>query len=682
MIAKDIWKEKLIKRHKKLYAYKTVKENPSTWVEKNIILPNEVSRFSGKFSYNLSPYAKEIIDNLHPSNPTRIVSVMKGAQTGITQGVIVPGMAWITAEHPDNFLFTASDKEIAKLTIDTRFDNIMSASGLKHFIRPNVIRSRNQRTGDTSYSKEFAGGSAIIEGTNNAGKFRFFSVKTVFMDDFDNAPRADKTEGSIRKLVEARQTSYGNIAKTFYVSTPTITQTSNIYEMFLAGDQRKWHWSCPKCKEYIPTDFQIKKEDGTYAGIVWELDEKGKLIKDTVKFKCPCCGHLISSNEKYELNLKGKWIPTAEPENEYSRSYYMNSLIIPPGFIDWVTIVQEWLKANPKEGRADVELLKSFNNTRLGLPFEEKGKTPQIMKIMENTRSYKIGIVPDETCKQDGNGDILLITLAADLGGIMEPEEDVRIDWEIIAHSSTGATYSIDHGSIGTFKRTRAKTTQDKATDGSRERFTYAHGMKNSAWPLLEEIIKKDYPSESGDTYNIKLSVVDTGHFTKLAYEFIRVAHTPQNWVFGVKGLEELTHRSVNKDSSIVKKSPNVPNLYLLDAHQLKDTVSDNMDLRESEDKMQQGGFMNFPEPSSGKYTLRGYFKHYEAEARKEVVKDGITVGFKWEKKNTSVENHFFDVCVYNNAARYIFIDLLKRTDPTKLKYLDWASYATYVDNN
>lgn len=682
MDLKKIWLDGLRRINPKLYHYKTVKEMPSVWVEKNIILDSEVSRFSGKFSYDLSPYAREIIDNLHPSSPYKIIATMKGAQSGITQGVIVPGMAWIISEHPDNFLFTASDKEIAKLTIDTRFDNVMASSGLKHLIRSNIIRNKGQRSGDTSFSKEFAGGSAIIEGTNNAGKFRFFSVKTVFMDDFDNAPRADKKEGSVRKLVEGRQTSYGNLAKTFYVSTPTVTQTSNIYEMYLQGDQRKWHWECPKCLEYIPSDWIIREDpkddkSAIIGGIVWELDEKNKLIEDSVFFKCPKCSHKISNTEKHELNNNGLWIATAQPKDKYYRSYYMNSLIIPPGFISWVELVKEWLEACPPRQKPIVDLLKVFNNVRLGLPFEEMGESPKIMQLMENTRQYPVGVVPDETCEKDGNGDIILITLSADLGGVMNHEvEDARIDWEILAHSSTGATYSIDHGSCGTFKRTRTKTKEEESEDFKRTRYTYMHGMKFSVWPLLKEVIQRELPSQSGETYGIKLSLIDTGHFTKQAYQFVSDTHTPENWVYGIKGVPEQNYRRNTRDIPAVKKSPNIANLYLLDVEQLKDELSSNMKLRVSDDGTQESGFMNFPVPQheKNKYTLKDFFKHFKSEVRKEKVENGQVVGFKWEKKNSSVENHFWDVRVYNNAARYVFIDLIKRTNPTKLKDLTWGT--------
>ena len=676
----ELWLSGLKKVHESLYNYKTIKSMPSEWVEKNIILSPDVSRFSGRFSYDLSPYAREIIDHLHPSNPSRQITIMKGAQSGITQGVIVPGMIWIISEHPDNFLFTASDKEIAKKTITTRFDPVMQSSGLKHLIRPNTIRAKGQRSGDTDFSKEFAGGNAIIEGTNNAGKFRFFSVKTVMMDDFDNAPENDKKEGSIRELIKGRQTSYGNLAKTIYCSTPTIEQTSNVYKTFLMGDQRKWHWPCPGCGSFIPSDWKIEQEDGTLAGIVWNLDDNKELIEESVKFKCPECGYLISNQEKHEINEQGVWIPTAKPQDGYTVSYYMNSLIIPPGFITWVDLVHEFLKANPPGERAKIALLKVFLNVRLGLPFEEKGEAPRIMQLMNNVREYENGIVPDEFCEDDGNGEIILITLAADLGGVMKDDiEDARIDWEIVAHTSNNVTYSIDHGSVGTFKRIRKKSKKEKSDDSKRKKYTYRHGMENSVWPMLEQIIKRDLTSQSGATYNVKLSLVDTGHFTKYAYQFIKKAHTGRNWVFGVKGIPEKNYRTVVKDVAKIKKSSNIANLYLIDVEQIKDELAGNIDLKTGDDSSQPSGFMNFPMPKGKKYQLKTFFKHYESEARKEIVEHGEVVGFKWDKKNSDVENHFWDVRVYNLAATSIFIDLIKRTNQRLYKDLSWVTYVEYL---
>lgn len=678
----QMWEDSYFEMHPSLFQYKSKKSIPSKWVEETIVLSRDVSRFPGRYKYDLSPYAREIIDRLHPSDPSRVISIMKGAQSGITQGVIVPGMAWIISENPDSFLFTASDKDIAKKTIDTRFDPIMKSSGLSELIRPNVVRSRNQRTGDTSFSKEFAGGQAVIEGTKNAGKFRFFSVKTVFMDDFDNAPKTDKAEGSIRKLVQGRQTSYGNLAKTIYCSTPTTTQESNIYEVFLLGDQRKWHWPCPHCGDYIPTDWQIKLPDNQYAGIVWKLDENNKLIKDSIGFKCPSCLGIIKETQKYDLNLKGMWIATVEPKNKYNVSYSFNSIVIPPGFVSWETLVDEWLEAVPPKGKVNVPLLQTFNNIHLGLPFEESGETPKVLQIMKNTRDYSCGIIPDNTSEKDGNGGIALITLAADLGGIMEEDnlEDVRIDWEIVAHSSSGATYSIDQGKIGTFKRGRTKTKEEIDNDSERKKWTYMHGMNNSVWPVLREIINKDYLSESGEIYNIKLSLIDTGHFTSYAYQFID--SVDNSWVYGIKGISDPNFRKINTDTSVISPSKQKSNLYLGKVNVLKDELASYMKLKMSDNGYQPPGFMNFPQPSEGKYIYRTFFKHFESEVRREVKGDNdISLGFRWDKKNSSVENHFWDVRIYNLAAKYIFLDLIKKTDPSKYRNLDWVSFVELIYN-
>ena len=282
--------------------------------------------------------------------------------------------------------------------------------------------------------------------------------------------------------------------------------------------------------------------------------------------------------------------------------------------------------------------------------------------------------------EEDGNGEIALITLAADLGGVMEEgNEDVRIDWEIIAHAANGATYSINQGSIGTFKRTRAKTKEDVANEDTREKLTYMHGMKNSAWPYLEKIIKDDLIGQSGEEYNIKVSLIDTGHFTSHAYKFVNSFANTGRIVLGVKGVDEKVFRSNRKDVAAVKKSTNIPNQYNLDVEQLKDELASNMKLRIADDGGQESGFMNFPQQEKDKYQLRTFFKHYESEERKEIKENGEVVGFKWEKRNTSIENHFWDVRVYNNAARYIFIDYLKRVGGSKAKNLTWASFVEFL---
>jgi phage terminase large subunit GpA-like protein len=673
----QIWLENYERIHQKMYDIKLVKEKPSDWIEKNIYLPDGVSRYKGPFSYDISPYAKEIVNRLDSGDPSRVVSIMKCAQIGLTQGLIIPGMAYVISEDAYPMLFMAGDKELAKTSIRERFDPIMQSSGISNLIRPSVIRKRNQKTGDTDHSKEYAGGRLTIEGTNNVDKMRQISVKIIFADDWEAAPRSDKKEGSLRKLMEGRQTSYGNMAKTFFVSTPTIKQTSNIEPVYLLGDQRKWHWSCPHCEKLINLQWRIELEDGTYAGIVYELDDKQSLINSSVKYKCQHCKGLISESQKYDLNLKGVWIATAKPMIENYYSYHLNALVIPPGFVTWVDLVKEWLEACPPNGFVNKSMLQTFLNIRMGETWEESGETPKVLELMQNTREYEPGIIPDVTCDEDQNGKIILLTLACDLNGIMNRElEDVRLDWELVGHASNGQTYSIDHGSIGTFRRSRELSSYERDKDGDRDKWTYAHGQKFSVWPLFEELMRKEWKTESGSTMTVGLTVIDTGYFTKLARQFI--SSFDDVMIVGIKGKAEADYRKVSKDTLYISRSRESKDLYLLEVNQIKDILAENMKLRCGMDGSQPEGFMNYPQPKDGKYTMKGYFIHYEGEKRTEVLKNDEVIGFNWEKKNSQSLNHFWDVRIYNIAAREIYLDFVKQADG-RFKSLSWSDFVSLV---
>jgi len=664
--------------HEKIFRFKTIKDKPSTWAENNIYLTSDMSRYQGPFKYDVSPYSREIIDCLSPDSPVQMASVMKCAQSGFTMGVIMPALCYIISEAPNNVLFMAGDKELAKNSVRTRLDPMIQNAGMAHLLRPNVIRKKNQRTGNTDFSKEFAGGQLIVEGTQNADKMRQFSVKYIFADDWEAAPTKDKDEGSIRKLVEGRATSFGNMAKIFYISTPAVKQTSNIEPVYELGDQRKWHWKCPHCEKFIPVEWRVEVGKNKFAGIKYEILEDGKLDESSVHYQCQQCGGKIHDRDKHQLNLAGKWIPTAVPARPYFRSYYMNALIIPPGFTSWIDLVYEWIEANPQNAPKDLDKLKTFMNIRLGQTWVETGESPRVTELMKNTRSYLPATVPDITCEEDGNGDIVLLTLACDLNGIMESgQEDVRLDWEVVAHSSTGVTYSVDQGSIGTFKRDRDKTRKEKEQDLDRERWTANHNMPNSIWPELRFLLEKEWYCENGNTRNITISGVDTGFCTNLCNDFID--RNDDLLVVGIKGEAEKDFRTTQKDTPRVRQSRKESFLYILQSNELKDEMAAFMKLQKGNDEHMPPGFMNFPQPTDGKYTMAGYFSQFESEHRIEDTKRGKIVGFKWEKRNSQVQNHFWDVKIYNHALTYIMMDMYKKNDKNIKNNLSWSEFVEII---
>lgn len=664
----------------KAFAFNPIKLEPSDWVEKTIYLTSAESDYSGFFSYDISPYSKEIINNLSPFSDVEMMGIMKCAQSGFTVGVVVNIIAYIISQNQCQVIFVSGSDQLVRDTVRDRLDPVIQNSGnLSDLIGPSSIKKANHRTGDTDIKKEFAGG-ALTCLTYKPSKLRQYSAKIILADEFDDAPRNNILEGNIRMLLQGRTVSFGNSKKLCYISTPTTKGVSNIEEVYNMGDKRKWNWECPHCKTKIPVLWKAEKSDGTFGGMKWKLDNDFKLIEDSVHYECQNCSGKIEYKDKSKLNLTGEWIPTAVPLRPQYRSYSFNAICIPSGFDDWITLVTEWMLAcPPNNGPIDIGLLKVFTNTRLGELWEERGKSPRSTDLMKNVNNYQIGTIPDKTCKEAGNGKIALISLACDLGGVMDKDnnnEDVRLDWEIVVHTTNGQMYSINHGSIGTFKRTQNKTKQDILNDSKREKFTYEHNVKNSVWPILKEIVYSTLQGEDETYYDIDITVIDTGHFTKYAENFIESINDRR--VLGVKGQGEENYRKMDKNGAMIKHSlANKGLLYHIDVNMVKDIVSNNMALKQGTDGSQPDGFMNFPQPSNGKYGLTNYFSHYEAEHRVPEIKNGVEVGYIWKKKRE--DNHFFDVAVYNYAAREIFIADTKLYDK-KYKDITWSEYCYRIN--
>lgn len=671
----------LLKLQESIFSFNTEIPKPCDWVEDNLFLTSAESKFAGRFSYDRSPYTKEPLENMRPNSGVMVTAIMKCSQSGYTQGVIIPCLLYHISESPTNLLFLSGSDTLVRETIRGRFDPVVDNSGLRYLIKSNSNKKSNQKTGDTDTKKEFTGGS-LLNKTYKASNFRQYSVEVVCADEYDDAFRSDKLEGSIRSLIFGRTKSYADTRRLAFVSSPTTEGISNIEEVWEMGDKRQWNWCCPHCKDYIPILWRIENEDGSFSGIKWELDVAGNLIDSSVHYECQSCKGKIEYKQKYNLNLTGQWIPTAKPKEPNYRSYSSNALCNPPGFESWADLVKQFLEACPPGKPVNTDLLKTFVNTQLGQLWKEQGKKIEITGLMKNIKEYKVGAIPDITCVDDGNGKIALISLACDLGGIMDIEnrnEDVRLDWEILVHTSNGQTYSVNQGSIGTFKRNQDLTKKDVAENHTRTKWTYREGMPNNVWEVLDDIIRTPLQGESGMYYDIDITVIDTGGFEpdNYAMNFIRKI---DRRVIGVKGLRSEQVRSDDKNNTFIQHSREDKGLlYVLDVNRIKDMLSGNISLKRGVDGYEPVGFMNFPMAENGKYSFRNYFEHYSAEHRVPDIKNGINVGYVWKKKREN--NHFFDVAVYGLAAKYIYIATLKLEHPEYPRDLSWDDYCYSINH-
>jgi phage terminase large subunit GpA-like protein len=649
-------------------------EKPSEWAEKNRVLTSEVTSFPGKVSYDRFPYWREPVDCLSPDNPMRLLTIMGGAQIGKSTNFIETGIGYIIKNCPGNIILTASDKDLAEGQMAKKFDQMIQHSGLRYLIRPNTIKKKNLKTGDRDDMKEFPGGSLMAQSIKAVDKIKQNSFRYGFFDDFESAVRSQKQAGDIIDLVIMRFNSFKDKMKICFISTPEIEQGSYIKKAFTFGDQRYYFMPCPCCGVLIRFIWYEKKNnDFGRCGVYFEKDESNHLIEPSVGYVCQECGKLFKETHKKQMLHDGKWIATARPSRADWYSYHVSAIYSPPGFFDWVHHARNWLEIFPGDGIVKTRSLQVFFNLVLGLPYEERGKTPKITQLAKNTRGYKIGEVPCELSEKDGNGKIILLTCACDLNGF---EDDARLDYEIVAHSESGTTYSIDAGSIGTFQRGKSRE--------ERETYTYQNNEPNNVWDIfLKDILQIKYISDNKkESFPIHGLAVDTGNFTLFAYTFIEQHQGLSNplLIMGIKG-EEGKVKKINSDSSQFRKSKENEYLYILEVDQIKDELASKMELKwyEGNGLKQPRGFMNFPQSENGKYEVRSFFTQFESEHKiPELSSDGSEIGHKWVKKNSTVSNHFWDTRVYNMAIRDIFVETILKEAKVKY-YLGWTTYCEFI---
>lgn len=650
------------------------KELPSEWAEKYRVLTSDVTAFPGKVSFDRFPYWREPVNCLSPDHPMRIMSIMGGAQIGKSTNFIETGIGYIIKNYPGNIILTSADKELSKGQMSKKIDQMIEHSGLRHLIRPNTIKKKNLKTGDRDDMKEFPGGSLMAQSIKAVDKIRQNSFRYGFFDDFEAAVRAEKQAGDIIDLVMMRFNSFKDKMKVCFISTPEIKQTSLIEYAFEQGDQRYYFMPCPICGTYIKFIWYEKIEDTKeHVGVHFEKDDHGQLIPSSVGYICQECKGFFKESYKKEMLAHGIWKPTAKPSRPDWLSYHISGLYSPPGFFDWEHHARQWLKIFPGNGVVKRNSLQVFLNLVLGQTYEETGKAPKISQLAQNTRPYKIGEVPCNISEQDGNGQIVMLTCTCDLNGFVE--DDVRLDYEVVAHSETGCTYSIDAGSIGTFQR--------GLKDEHREKWTARNNEPvNNVWnTFLKDVLQKQYKGDNGRSFTIFIAGIDTGAHTKYAYVFIDQVQYQQVplMTVGIKG-DTLKVRKIGADTEIYHKSKERENLYILEVNQLKDLIADRVELvwTEGSKLMQPVGFMNFPEPSDGKYTYRNYFQHFEAEHKvAKLNADGSEVGYVWQKKHSSVANHFWDCAVYTPAVRDIFVEMFLKAG--KYKDITWGRFCEVI---
>lgn len=409
----------------------------SEWAEQNRILTKKVTSKPGPFRYDNVPYSREIADRFSKNDPTREIAVMKSAQAAITGGVFESAIGCSIDNDPGPIMYVTGDLKLLKEFKDIRINNLIDNSGLRKKIVAETANKNSRKQGDTAEKIDFIGGFIRFVGANNATALRMFSIEKLFLDELDSYPKELKPDGNPIDLAVSRTIFYAKSRKIGYVSTPTLAHSSNIFEYYKKGDQRKYQVPCPFCgcfqefEFYSPNNGEYPDNKGVIKegvlfkpyGLVFDKDECHSGDFKSVNYKCKHCGELIPEYRKDEMMIKGFWSPTAKSKKPNFVSYHINALMSPA--YSWKDIVADFLDCGK-----DPTKLRVFYNNVLGLPFEDMTSGVNAISITKlRDGKYENDEMPEEA---------LFLTAACDV-------QDDRLEVEIKAWGDRFRNWGINH---------------------------------------------------------------------------------------------------------------------------------------------------------------------------------------------------------------------------------------------
>jgi phage terminase large subunit GpA-like protein len=333
-------------------------------------------------------------------------------------------------------------------------------------------------------------------------------------------------EGDPFDLATKRTTSFGSFSMTLCESSPSreITDhryvpktpheappTTGILALYNRGDRRRWYVPCVRCGEHLEMRFEL---------LQWDPNPSILDAADSVRLVCPVCdGHNLPQ-ERYEMNLKGLWVPdgcqivdglvAGTPRRTKYISYWLEGCSA--AFTNWPKLVAAYLTAEEEFERSlSEEPLTKFYNTDLGRPYKPKAMDSQRTPEDLMNRAEEIGKRED--------GKIEIISDVAFLVATVDVQKNMFIVqvWGICP----GDPYDI-------VLVERFDIRKSKRKDADDDILWVKPGTYEEDWELIEEqVIRRTYPLAEDDTRRMAVKLVgcDSGGkagVTTKAYDFWR----------------------------------------------------------------------------------------------------------------------------------------------------------------
>jgi phage terminase large subunit GpA-like protein len=570
----------------------------SEWADKYRVLSPESSAEAGQWVTAKAPYEREIMDAI--SDPwTPRVCIQKAAQLGITDSAILNPVGYYMDQDPCPILVVQPTIEIAEVFSTDRLSPMLRDSPR---LTGKVADPRARYSGNTIHRKAFRGGFVAMAGANSSASLSGRPIRVVLLDDVDRYPASAGTEGDPIQLAIARTSAFWN-RKIVIVSSPGIAGVSHIEREMKESTCEFWYLPCPEC--------------GQHQILEW----------DRIRFK-DMAHRCLFCNEYYQkmfwLANDGEW-RAHRPIDEHghkvtTRGFYLGGLYNP--WLDWDILRDEFVRAAKANEEGDVEPLKAFKNTRLGLLFEETGQKVDIDLYKYRRETYDAEI-------PDG---VLVLTAGVDC-------HEYGLNYEIVGWGLDWESWGIEYGIL----------------DGD--------PREDDVWQLLDDAVyKRIFKTTDQKKMRVRRMAVDSGYAADFVYHYTK---SRQPRAISVKGEGGLGKPFI-KGAGILTKT-NRARLQSLGVDAGKEEITNRLQVNTV-----GGGYCHFPKLMNGQ-PARGYdeeyFKGLTAESRIVKAKNGFRT-YIWVKR-LSQRNEPFDCRNYAmGAARLPFSGIKLETMQRDIYFL------------
>jgi phage terminase large subunit GpA-like protein len=300
------------------------------------------------YDQTLTPFWTEP-QRLVTSRDYRKLVVVSGQRISKTASMITSTLLWAIEQQPADaiVMFASQDMSHRYSTVD--FAGALTAN--RGAGRLNI--------GDAIYHKRFKGGNHIVLAHPSVQQLRMLSCSIAIGSEIDSWPPCPA--GDWVTLLSKRVQVAGSRGKTILESPSSAPITlsweeaddyrvsehgcypsasGTIASEYSSSDKRRWYVPCSGCGQLFRMEFKH---------LSWQQGEDVSILKsaESARLVCPHCGNLHENSEKYDLNLKGRWLREGEldgnPVESRTAGFWLSGVASP--FMPWSELVTNYLTA-------------------------------------------------------------------------------------------------------------------------------------------------------------------------------------------------------------------------------------------------------------------------------------------------------------------------------------------------